>query len=137
MKKNVRILAAVAVMILVTACGNAASQSAGQAQSKPAQSDGSAQTEQNTPDADWNLPDTIDMTAEVTEVFNNAMNGMTGVDYEPMGYMGEKDGVYCILCRATVVYPGATPYYTLVYVNDQGVQNIWDIWMGAHSEKKE
>ena len=72
----------------------------------------------------------------VDTVFEKAMDGLTGVGYEPVGYLGEKDGVYCILCRATVVYPDAKPYYALVYVSDEGLQNIWDIWMGAHAEKK-
>ena len=62
--------------------------------------------------------------------------GLTGVGYEPVGYLGEKDGVYCVLCRATVVYPGAKPFYALVYVSDEGLQNIWEIWMGVHAEKK-
>ena len=94
------------------------------------------QTEMTTPDADWNLPETIDMPEEVTAVFEKAMDGLTGVGYEPVGYLGEKDGVYCVLCRATVVYPDAKPYYALVYVSDEGLKNIWDIWMGAHAEKK-
>ncbi len=106
------------------------------AKTVPEQTD-KTQEEQTTPDADWTLPETIEMTDDVQELFTNAMNGLVGVDYVPLGYMGEKDGVYCILCRATVVYPDAKPYYALVYVNDQGVQNIWDIWMGAHSEKKD
>ena len=76
------------------------------------------------------------MLEEVTVVFEKAMDGLTGVGYEPVGYLGEKDGVYCVLCRATVVYPDAKPYYALVYVNDEGLQNIWDIWMGFHAEKK-
>ncbi|MBR5341959.1 MAG: hypothetical protein IK151_08570 [Erysipelotrichaceae bacterium] len=92
---------------------------------------------QESPDADWNLPETIEISDDITAVFNKAMEGLTGVDYEPLGYLGEKDGVYCILCRATVVYPDAKPYYALVYVGNDGVHNIWDIWMGAHSEKKE
>ena len=37
----------------------------------------------------------------------------------------------------TLVSPDAKPYYALVYVTEDGLQNIWDIWMGAHSEKKE
>ncbi len=90
---------------------------------------------ENTHDADWTLPETIEMTEEITAIFEQAMTGLVGVRYEPLGYLGEKEGIYCILCRATVVYPGATPYYALVYVNDAGVQNIWDIWMDAHSEK--
>lgn len=76
------------------------------------------------------------MTDEVTAVFEKAMEGLAGVNYEPVGYLGEKDSVYCILCRATVVSPDAKPYYALVYVSEAGVQNIWDIWMGVHTEKK-
>ena len=85
-------------------------------------------------ETDWNLPETIEMTEAVTDVFNHAMEGLVGVNYEPLGYLGEKDGTYCILCRATVVYPGAKPYYTLVYVNNDGVRNIWEIWMDKHAE---
>jgi hypothetical protein len=94
------------------------------------------QTETTTPDADWNLPKTIEMPDEVTSVFEKAMDGLTGVGYEPIGYLGEKDGVYCVLCRAAVIYPDAKPYYALVYVSDEGLQNIWEIWMGVHAEKK-
>ena len=125
MKKTLLILTCALFLVLV-AC----------AKTVPEQTD-KTQEEQTTPDADWDLPETIEMTDDVQELFTNAMNGLVGVDYVPLGYMGEKDGVYCILCRATVVYPDAKPYYALVYVNDQGVQNIWDIWMGAHSEKKD
>lgn len=77
---------------------------------------GAACAENTSDDAGWNLPETIDMTEEVTAVFNHAMEGLVGVGYEPLGYLGEKDGVYCILCRATVIYPGAKPGYALVYV---------------------
>ena len=90
-----------------------------------------------TPDADWNLPETIGMTDAATSVFEKAVSSLTGIRYEPVGYLAEKDGVYCILCRAAAVYPDAKPYYALVYVDEEGVRNIWDIWMGAHAEKKE
>lgn len=96
---------------------------------------GAACAENTSDDAGWNLPETIDMTEEVTAVFNHAMEGLVGVGYEPLGFLGEKDGVYCILCRATVIYPGAKPGYALVYVTDTGVRNIWDIWLNAHSQK--
>lgn len=84
-------------------------------------------------DSAWILPETIEMTEKVTDVFNEAMKNLLGVHYEPLGYLGEKDGTYCILCRATVVVPDAKPYYALVYVNAAGVQNIWDIWMDKHA----
>jgi hypothetical protein len=96
-----------------------------------------AAEEVTTPDADWDIPETTELTDEVRALFDKAMEGLTGVGYEPVGLLGEKDGVYCILCRATVIVPDAKPYYSLVYVSEDGLQNIWDIWMGAHSEKEE
>ena len=95
-----------------------------------------AGAESAAPNPGWNLPETIEMTEELTAVFENGMKGLMGVKYEPLGFLGEKDGVYCFLCRATVVYPGAEPYYTLVYVNAEGVLNIWEIWMDAHAQKE-
>lgn len=129
MKKIATAVLAVMMVLSLAACTGAEEK----AQSTQEQT----QTETSTPDSDWNLPKTIEMTDEVTAVFEKAMDGLTGVNYEPVGYLGENDGVYCVLCRATVVYPDAKPYYALVYVSESGVQNIWDIWMGAHAEKKE
>ena len=133
MKKIAAAVLAVMLILSLTACAGAEEKPKTQAQT---QTQEQTQTEAATPDADWNLPETIEMSDEVTAVFEKAMDGLTGVDYEPIGYLGEKDGVYCVLCRATVVYPDAKPYYALVYVSDEGLQNIWDIWMGAHAEKK-
>ena len=133
MKKIAAAVLAVLMVLSLAACAGAEEKPKTQAQT---QTQEQTQTEAATPDDDWNLPETIAMTEEVTAVFEKAMDGLTGVDYEPIGYLGEKDGVYCVLCRATVVYPDAKPYYALVYVSDEGLQNIWDIWMGAHAEKK-
>ncbi len=88
-------------------------------------------------DADWNLPESIEMTDEVTALFDQAMKTLVGVNYEPLCFLGEKEGIYCILCRATVVYPDAKPYYTLVYINETGISNIWDIWMDKHAVKED
>ena len=90
--------------------------------------------EETVRDADWTIPETTEMTEEVKALFEKAMEGLLGVDYEPLGALAEKEGTWCILCRATVVYPGAKPYYALVYVNESGVQNIYDLWLGAHAE---
>ncbi len=131
MKKIAAVVLSVMLIFLMAACAGADEKTEVQEQTQE-----QAQTETATPDADWNLPETTEMTEEVTAVFEKAMDGLTGVGYEPVGFLGEKDGVYCVLCRATVVYPDAKPYYALVYVSDEGLQNIWDIWMGAHAEKK-
>jgi nucleoside 2-deoxyribosyltransferase len=76
------------------------------------------------------------MTEEISKLFTKATEGISDTAYEPMGYMAGKNGIHCILCRAHDAGSNAAPYYTLVYVDDQGVQNVWDIWMGAHAEKK-
>jgi len=96
--------------------------------------DGVMSTMDEADEADWILPESIEMTTEVTDLFNAAMDGLVGVRYEPLGYLGEKEGVYCVLCRGTVVYPGAKPFYALVYVTKDGVQNIWEIWMDKHAK---
>ena len=83
--------------------------------------------------APWMIPESNEMTPDLTAAFNQAMSELMGVNYVPLAYLGEKDGVRCFFCRATVVYPDAVPYYTLVYLNDGGVQNIWDIWMDQHT----
>lgn len=96
----------------------------------------SAAGEERTWSSTWNIPESNEMTDEVRGLFDSAMENLTGVNYEPLVYMGSKDGVYCIFCRATAVYPDAVPYYTLVYVTESGIQNIWDIWMDSHSTDK-
>lgn len=133
MKKIAAVVLAAMMVLSLAACAGAEEKAETQEQT---QTQEQAQTETATPDADWNLPETIEMPEEVTAVFEKAMDGLTGVSYEPVGYLGEKDDVYCVLCRATVVYPDAKPYYALVYVSDEGLQNIWDIWIDAHAEKK-
>ena len=131
MKKITAAVLAVMLILSMVACAGAEETTKTQEQTQE-----QTQSEAATPDTDWNLPETIEMPEEVTAVFEKAMDGLTGVGYEPVGYLGEKDGVYCVLCRATVIYPDAKPYYALVYVSDEGLQNVWDIWMGAHAEKK-
>ena len=132
MKKIAAVVLAVMMVLSLAACAGAEEKTQAPEQT---QTQEQAQTEAATPDADWSLPETIEMPEDVTAVFEKAMDGLTGVGYEPVGYLGEKDGVYCVLCRATVIYPDAKPYYALVYVSNEGLQNIWDIWMGTHAEK--
>ena len=131
LRKTITVFVSVLLVLSLAACGGANEKA--EAQTDSAQE----QTAAATPDADWNLPETTEMTEAVTAIFEKAMDGLVGVNYEPLGFLGEKDGVCCILCRAAGVYPDAKPYYALVYVDDDGVRNIWDIWMGAHADKKD
>lgn len=75
----------------------------------------------------WTIPESNEMTEELTASFRKGMEKLVGVDYTPVSYLGEKDGIRCFLCRAVVVYPGAEARYTLVYLNDNGVEHIADL----------
>ena len=120
-----------------------------------AETDAKAATETNTEasaDASWDT--TIDpaITDEAQTLFEKAAEKLMGVSYEPIAVLateteasGQEEGeegavTTCFLCRASVVYPGAKPYYVLMYVHEAAdgavtVQNIWKLWIDAHSEQ--
>ncbi|MBR4549961.1 MAG: hypothetical protein IKO83_08630 [Oscillospiraceae bacterium] len=67
----------------------------------------------------WALPEDIALTDEARDAFDKAMDGLVGVNYTPLALLGAQlvSGTnYCLLCEASAVYPGAQPYYALVYV---------------------
>ena len=120
-----------------------------------AETDAKAAAETNTEasaDASWDT--TIDpaITDEAQTLFEKAAEKLMGVSYEPIAVLateteasGQEEGeegavTTCFLCRASVVYPGAKPYYVLMYVHEAAdgavtVQNIWKLWIDAHSEQ--
>ena len=87
--------------------------------------------------------------AESAVFVDKATEKLMGVGYEPVAVLAteedkEEEGttVTCFLCRGTVVYPGAKPYYVLMYVRkaadgEVSVQNIWELWIEPHSKKEE
>ena len=81
----------------------------------------------------WKTTDSSEITEDARAAFDSAAAELTDAVYEPVALLGEQQDVYCILCRATVDYEDAEPYYTLVYVGKNGVQNIWDLWIESHS----
>lgn len=84
---------------------------------------------------EWDMSVPTEITEDVQRIFDKAMEDRLGVDYVPVAVLGEADGVYCILCKATVVIPDAEPYNVLVYVGEDGVHNIYDLWIEKHAEK--
>ena len=67
----------------------------------------------------WTQPESPEMTEEAQAAFEKAMETLVGVDYVPVALLSEQvvAGMnYCILCEATVVYPGAETNYALVYI---------------------
>ena len=82
----------------------------------------------------WKITESSVMTEEARAVFDAAVQEVTDAVYEPVALLGEKQGVYCILCRTETVYDEGDPYYgyTLLYAGENGVQNAWDLWIDSH-----
>ena len=85
---------------------------------------------------EWDMSVPTEITTEIRELFDQAMTGLVGVDYTPVAVLGKDDSTYCILCKASAVYPGAAPYNALVYVNESGIRNIYELWIDKHAEKQ-
>ena len=67
----------------------------------------------------WSAAESPEITAEVQELLDRAAEGLLGVDYTPVAYLGSQlvaGTNHCVLCQAKAVYPGAEPYYALVYI---------------------
>ena len=88
---------------------------------------GTAVAEKNEEIPRWRITDSSEITEDARAAFDSAKAELTDAVYEPVALLGEQQDVYCILCRATSDYEDAEPYYTLVYVGKNGVQNIWDL----------
>ena len=85
---------------------------------------------------EWDMSVPTEITAEIRELFDQAMAELVGVDYTPVAVLGKDDSTYCILCKASAVYPGAEPYNALVYVDESGIRNIYELWIDKHAEKQ-
>ncbi len=68
------------------------------------------------PPAEWELARETELTEEQQTLFHDAIQGLVGVNYEPLAFMGRKGDIQCFLCRASVVCPGAESYYVLLYI---------------------
>lgn len=67
------------------------------------------------------------ITDKVRELLNKGLEGLVGVNYVPVAYLGSQvvSGTnHAILCQATVVYPGANPYFVIVYLYEDLKGNV-------------
>ena len=67
----------------------------------------------------WEAAEDTAMTDDLKDLFARALEGLTGVAYEPIAYLGHQvvAGLnHCFLCKSTVIYPDAKPGYSLVYI---------------------
>ena len=90
----------------------------------------------------WSAAESQELTEERLAVFEKGLEGLLGVKYVPVAYLGSQvvAGMnHCFLCTATTVYPGAQPQYALVYMYQDlsgGVHlmNIVTFDFGAYCE---
>ena len=67
----------------------------------------------------WTRTADLKLTDDARKAFEKATDGLTGVSYVPIGLLATQTVAgtnYRILCEATVVYPGAEMYYSIVTV---------------------
>lgn len=67
----------------------------------------------------WQEAESPALTKEALSAFNKATDGLVGVAYTPIALLSTQVVAgtnYRILCEATVVYPGAEPYYVVMTV---------------------
>ena len=60
----------------------------------------------------WEAAEDTAMTDDLKDLFARALEGLTGVAYEPIAYLGHQvvAGLnHCFLCKSTVIYPDAKP----------------------------
>ena len=80
----------------------------------------------------WAAAEVTEITPDELAVFDKATEGLMGVKYEPVLLLGTQVVAgtnYAFLCKGTVVYPDALPYWYILYVYQdvQGEVKVLDI----------
>ena len=90
-----------------------------------------------------NVENPTEISQEILDAFDAAMEGLVGCTYKPVALLGSQvvAGMnYCLLCEKTVVVPDAQPSYALVYLYDgingeHQILKIEDIQFNAFDEQ--
>ena len=100
--------------------------------------------DQSAPEQEWDTSIPYAVTPEQEELFDRAFEILMGVDYYPMAVLGTTQDsagtIYCVLCKAIPVYPDAVPTNVLVYIHEDEkgnvtINNVWELWLDAHSRR--
>lgn len=68
-----------------------------------------------------------EVTPELSDLFDQALDGFVGVGYTPKFYLGSFDNggtVHCFLCESTVVTANPVSYWSFVFITDDGAGNV-------------
>lgn len=120
MKKTVSVCMT-AVMALSLLAGGAVQASALSAQAAKTAEPAAAVSEENCISGNWKRAADPALTDTVRKVFDKAFDGLEGVSYTPYALLASRTTAsgrqYRILCKATVVYPGAQEEYVVATVS--------------------
>ena len=75
----------------------------------------------------WSAADDYEVTEEVAEVVQKGLDGLIGVDYEPVALLGTQVVAgtnYAVLCKGQVVAPDAEPFWTILYLYEDLTGNV-------------
>lgn len=120
MKKTVSVCMT-AVMALSLLAGGAVQASALSVQAAKTAEPAAAVSEENCISGNWKRAADPALTDTVRKVFDKAFDGLEGVSYTPYALLASRTTAsgrqYRILCKATVVYPGAQEEYVVATVS--------------------
>ena len=79
----------------------------------------------------------MDENEEVNDAFDKALEGLTGVEYKPIAYIGYKDNSYAVLTKITITSVEPLTSLSMVYItkSDSGamIADIYDIDMSLEN----
>ena len=84
------------------------------------------QTSETTEAAETTAADT-EVTPELNDLFEQALQGFVGVGYTPEFYLGSFDNgdtIHCFLCESTTITANPVSYWSFVFVLDDGAGNV-------------
>ncbi|MBQ6595337.1 MAG: hypothetical protein IJH78_06770 [Clostridia bacterium] len=98
-----------------------------------------AMAEENAMTGGWTPSADPAITEDVQALFDKGLEGLVGVDYVPVAYLGSQVVAgtnHAILCQGTVVYPDAAPAYFIIYLYEDlegnvSIMNIADLDIGS------
>lgn len=68
-----------------------------------------------------------EVTPELNDLFEQALQGFVGVGYTPEFYLGSFDNgdtIHCFLCESTTITANPVSYWSFVFVLDDGAGNV-------------
>ena len=75
----------------------------------------------------WAAAEETAVTDEIAAKVAKALEGLVGVNYEPVLYLGSQVVAgtnHAVLCRATVVVPDAVPFWAILYLYEDLEGNV-------------